>query len=112
MDWYILLDVHSAKQMINFWEKFKWKNFIKSIFLINVHGKNTEESGLYFGELKEILSRLDFNINEIDRELTVSSVELKSVDMNKPTHLVDFKCFDKNVDVSFAAPLDFGNYRC
>lgn len=81
-------------------------------FLINEPGRNTEESGLYCGDLKEILTRLDFGVNEIDRTLKVKSVELKTVDKNKPTHTVDFTCFDETIEeLKFATKLDFGHYR-
>jgi hypothetical protein len=88
------------------------ENFYKIDIFDKRTGKNTEESGIYFGELCEILSRLDFSINEIDRELTVTLVTIKSIDMHKPTHKVDFTCYDSSVDLSFAEKFNFGHFRC
>jgi hypothetical protein len=91
-------------------------NSMENLYKIDIYdkrtGKNTEESGFYFGNLKDILTRLDFNINEIDRELKVSKIELKHIDFSRPTHKVDFTCFDETIEeLKLATKLDFGHYR-
>ena len=74
---------------------------MENLYKIDIYdtrtGKNTEESGFYFGNLEDILTRLDFNINEIDRELKVSKIELKHIDFSRPTHKVDLHVLMKQL---------------
>lgn len=77
-----------------------------------ITGLNEKESGIYTGDLKEILLKLPYNDNEIDREIKVKKINVKTIDDIENTKLcnIKFACNDTNIDLSFAKKISLNEY--
>lgn len=60
-------------------------------------GYNVDErSGVYFGELKEILPRISDGVDD-QKYIKVRKIKPKVIDMSLPKKGVNFYCYDKNL---------------
>lgn len=59
-----------------------------NIYKIDVYNKitglNEPSSGYYQGNLQDILSRLSSSVKPIDTQITITTIEVKNIDMNLP----------------------------
>jgi hypothetical protein len=93
--------------------KGKIKMRLYQIDIFNkITGKNEPDSGIYEGNLEDIIPRLTFSAKPIDIQIKISSINVKKIDMNRPKNNISFDCNDNHIDLFFAKHFTNNSYEC